>query len=512
MARVPPNAYAWLACCFLVACSAYDAGLTKYKPRSSHEDGGQDDVDAGPTRMPDAAILSSCEGAEDYSICIGPSSQGVCISGECTIIHCEEGHFDCDGDAQSGCEETLTSSSHCRACGASCALKHVKSSVCAPDVGGGPCLIDHGCHDDELGDCRESSAAVGCEDGWGDCDGIDANGCETSLRSPSNCGSCGMTCTLASGEASCESGECKFVACKPTFADCGAGCISLSDNPQHCGACNSPCAAPNKCAGGRCSAAQCAANMADCDGNASNGCEADLTSAGNCGACGVKCGPYAQAQGGCNAGQCAITSCNAAYANCDGQRDNGCETNLGSVEDCGSCGNDCAALPRVTGAQCSAGKCASLVCEAGWGDCDGRSDNGCEQPLNTNDHCGSCSGTCNPAHAAGSCSTGSCKIASCSAGYDDCAGGVADGCEAALNGNANCGSCGNACPSGQTCQGGGCACNSGACADGNECCGGACVDTRSECVPWPCIPGTTKDKNNCGGCGVKCAGWCCTAF
>jgi hypothetical protein len=255
--------------------------------------------------------------------------------------------------------------------------------------------------------------------------------------------------------------------------------------------------------------AQCSPGRADCDEDAANGCETDLATAADCGSCGMRCGPYAHAQAGCNAGQCAIASCDAGFANCDGQVANGCETDLGAAADCGSCGNDCAALPRVTSAQCSAGACAVLACEAGWGDCDGRADNGCEQPLNTNDHCGSCSGVCAPAHGSGDCSTGSCKIAACASGYDDCAGGASDGCEAKLDSSKNCGACGRSCPSGQTCQNGGCACQSGSCANGTECCSGVCIDTNSHCVPWPCIPGTTRDKNNCGGCGVTCAGWCC---
>ena len=494
-----------LACSCLLACSAYDPRRAHIEPRA-REDGGSDELDAA---APDASLRTNCEGADDYTLCAGPNSQGVCLEGQCTIVHCAAGHFDCDGDPQSGCEETLTSSAHCRACGASCALKHVQRSTCSPDPSAGPCLIDHGCAANEAGECRESSAAVGCEDGWADCDGVDANGCETSLRTLGNCGGCGTRCALSESEASCESGDCRSIGCKPNYADCGAGCVSLSDNPQHCGACDKQCAAPNRCAGGRCSAVLCAPGRADCNEDAADGCETDLTNASNCGACGTRCGPYAHAQAGCNANQCAVASCQAGFANCDGQVANGCETDLSAVGECGACGNDCAALPRVSSAQCSAGVCAALVCESGWGDCDGRADNGCEQALNTLDHCGSCSGGCSPAHATGECSTGTCKIAECSSGYDDCAGGAADGCEASLDTTNNCGACGRKCPSGQTCQNGGCACQSGSCPNGTECCNGVCIDTSGNCVPWPCIPGTTRDKNNCGSCGESCFGWCC---
>jgi hypothetical protein len=100
-------------------------------------------------------------------------------------------------------------------------------------------------------------------------------------------------------------------------------------------------------------------------------------------------------------------------------------------------------------------------------------------------------------------------ISACAEGFDDCNHMVDDGCEAALDGDANCGSCGAACKAGTVCKNGGCACGTNAgCDNGTECCNGACVDTHSACFPWPCIPGTKRDSNNCGGCGVQCA-FCC---
>lgn len=60
---------------------------------------------------------------------------------------------------------------------------------------------------------------------------------------------------------------------------------------------------------------------------------------------------------------------------------------------CGACGNVCPSGPRGVAA-CDAGKCV-LTCEAGWGNCNGRSSDGCEVDLtNTVDHCGACDRDC----------------------------------------------------------------------------------------------------------------------
>lgn len=78
----------------------------------------------------------------------------ACVSGACGIA-CEPGYGDCDRVSFTGCEVDLRStSSHCGACGESCAGgQHLRSSRC---VAG---LCD-------------------CADGYSDCDGDRSNGCE----------------------------------------------------------------------------------------------------------------------------------------------------------------------------------------------------------------------------------------------------------------------------------------------------------------------------------------------
>jgi hypothetical protein len=101
---------------------------------------------------------------------------------------------------------------------------------------------------------------------------------------------------------------------------------------------------------------QCRNKKGNCDGNWDNGCETDLeTSPTHCGACRATCdtsGGNASAAT-CNAGVCQLT-CNPDFANCDGNTKNGCEANLQNEGlTCGACGTSCG------GGVCAGGSCAS---------------------------------------------------------------------------------------------------------------------------------------------------------
>lgn len=178
---------------------------------------------------------------------------------------------------------------------------------------------------------------------------------------------------------------------------CDGRCVSLSSDPNHCGACGRACAVANgtaACEAGACRVASCAMGHGDCDAVAANGCETDTASNSlHCGACGRACMvPGASAT--CERGTCRQTVCSAGLGDCDGDMANGCETNLGSsTRHCGACGNACAlahATPR-----CGGGTCGLDACEPGWGNCDVDARNGCETDLATSaTQCGMCGRAC----------------------------------------------------------------------------------------------------------------------
>jgi hypothetical protein len=494
-----PHLAVALAAVLLGGCDAYDASLLP--ARETLRDVGSSDGGAvGP---------NECTGTA--ARCTRPNADTACVDGACALIRCRAPFVDCDGDSANGCEATLDSVEHCGACGASCARTNVAAPRCDLEAEDGPCVIERSCTPGATL-CLPDDPSHGCAPGYADCDGRAANGCETSLRALSDCGGCGVVCSSADSDVSCETGQCVALGCAPGFGDChDDGCASLASNAQHCGECDEACTEGTACHGGRCTALSCAAGTADCDGEAENGCEASLDDLWTCGVCDVQCGPYARARAGCDAGRCTIAACDAGFGDCDRVLGNGCEADLRQPEHCGACGKDCSALPHVVAAECVAGECSRFTCEPGWGDCDGDSENGCEQSLVTAAHCGACGQACALDHATADCSTGSCLVSACHDGFDDCNGLPQDGCEAALDSDAHCGGCGAACGAGNACQGGGCACvTDESCSGGRECCDGACIDTKSKCYPWPCIPGTKRDENNCGGCGVTCA-FCCAA-
>lgn len=272
-----------------------------------------------------------------------------------------------------------------------------------------------------------------------------------------NCGKCGHAC---GAHQVCCNGHCLTV-CPSGTTNCSGSCVNTASTVHNCGACGHVCDLPNAIAGcvqGTCVIASCNQGFADCNNNPVDGCETDLTTIQNCGACGNQC-TVANGTAVCSSGNCAIASCNSGYANCDFNYGTGCEVNTNTdTQNCGACGTVCTVKNGTAG--CTGGRCVIATCNPGYADCNANYSDGCEVNLNTDtQNCGGCGMVCRPGpNVAGyTCSSGSCTITACTAGYSNCDNNFSTGCEVNVQTDPhNCGGCGIVCPSGQTCSAGAC--------------------------------------------------------
>lgn len=387
------------------------------------------------------------------------------------------------------CIDTQSSVDHCGACGTACDAALNGSSL-----------------------CEKGSCTLKCTDGYGDCNLLSIDGCEALVSSdPLNCGGCGKPCVLANAVGGCAMSKCSIAMCKGGFADCNMmamdGCESnLGADPLNCNACGDKCPTPpnssGTCVAGVCGTGGCVDGYGDCDGNPVNGCETKLgDDTLNCGTCGTVCPTLPQAGAGCVAGVCGVGACDPGYADCDLSIWSGCESKLDSdVNNCGACGAPCGAIAHGF-PKCDASMCAIGGCDPGYADCDGALGNGCEVNLASDlQNCGACANTC-PVIANGqpTCSGFACGLGTCNAGFADCFGGAADGCETnLLTDVGHCGTCGTVCPAVAE---GAKACDLGVCGVAS------CVNGWSNCNGQPadgCEVNTQTDANNCGNCGNAC--------
>lgn len=256
-----------------------------------------------------------------------------------------------------------------------------------------------------------------------DCNGIVDDGCEIDIANdPDNCGACGKKCgnNPDGTRQQCQKSRC---GCAPGYTYCNAviGCVDLSKDPENCGKCENVCPdvtttpPPNagySCSSGTCGVLGCETGWADCNKTLTDGCETNIVSNANCGACGKACDP----------GQtCIIATDNSVKCACPPNLTlcgNECVDLLSDPSNCGVCSHSCrgpgGGPVGVNGdpntATCDLGFCG-LGCLAGYADCDG--DGTCETNLMIDGlHCGSCGTRCDT-ESGQPCIGGSCLMVAC---------------------------------------------------------------------------------------------------
>lgn len=278
-------------------------------------------------------------------------------------------------------------------------------------------------------------------------------------------------------------------------ADAGAGSSFITADASDDGEAGLIAYCPaNKCPAGY---TTCPSSRFACDANFN-------TDPNNCGACGVVCpGSALNGTFQCVNGACILKCDPTQFLDCNNSVDDGCETPVGTNDNCSKCGESCLCYKDLlTPPQCG--------CPSGRTQCGTDSVN-CVTLTDDDNNCGACgtkcpnSGTCPtpPPNTETGCANGKCGTAKCTGTFGDCdkdgigpdgkVNCASNGCETDLGADPkNCGACGNVCPAGQECrpdQYGRPFC---ACPAGQSYCDGLCVSFGS-------------DPDNCGGCGISCA-------
>ena len=209
----------------------------------------------------------------------------------------------------------------------------------APRCGDGVCTAASG---EACDSCPADCGSCGCPMGYADCNHNMADGCETPLNTPTNCGGCGHVCQQVGGTNACVLQGMTYI-CQPT----------------------------------------CDATHADCNHNPDDGCEVDLSGPANCGSCGHACmnpngTTTCTTQG---AGWFCNPTCNQPFGACGSDKTAGCTTNLGNdTGNCGACGRGCSTA-NTTSTSCASGVCKP-ACAPPYSDCSDPAapgaDDGCE--------------------------------------------------------------------------------------------------------------------------------------
>jgi len=214
---------------------------------------------------------------------------------------------------------------NCGACGHDCTgLPNVAGAVACV---AGACTFDAGA----------------CLPGFAHCTGSPDVGCETSLATRSNCGSCANACTtgIANAEPICSGGACAYECPLGAPTPCEGSCVDLETDGSNCGSCGKVCTGGMTCQGGGCG---CPGGTHDCNGTCVGNSSTATCGTTSC----VPCPVPANGAATCDGSSCGMT-CDARYSQCgDACVD---ETKDGN---CGGCGITC-------GVSCASSQCIGVT-------------------------------------------------------------------------------------------------------------------------------------------------------
>jgi hypothetical protein len=192
--------------------------------------------------------------------------------------------------------------------------------------------------------------------------------------------------------------------------------------------------APVECHNGTCDLpfGWCDTGFAHCTSRPDDGCETDLSRPEHCGSCTQICSSGTMCVPSGIDFTCA-SGCTPDHPNVCGQA---CVDLKTSVENCGTCFNECRAFLQNVVPTCEQGTCRERQCKVGWGRCMGEP--GCETRLDQPDNCGVCRNhQCVVAHATPTCISTGCGVPICKPGFANCNRTSVD-CETPFGGAGTC--------------------------------------------------------------------------
>lgn len=364
--------------------------------------GAESDVDCGGPSCTPCALQQACVTSSDCSS--GLCAQKVCAPGSCAdgVANGDETDVDCGGSCgdcapgqrcggDSDCDDVRCSDGMCAA--PRCDDAQENGTETDVDCGGSlcpPCPLNGSC-------IRNTDCASGpCLDGtcvMGNVSGCDAPllqcgpSCLDPRNNPQHCGGCNQPCGMNQW---CVNGACA-AACPTGTTACADRCVNTQVDVINCGGCNQPCAPGNRCSGGQCQPI-CAPNQTSCNGE----CVSTASDVLHCGQCNQPCFPGEV----CAAGQCGV-SCEPQLTVCDGGAF--CVDVNNDPENCGACGASCPPAQNAVRV-CEFAMCSHGACFPNFADCNGVRGDGCETNLLTDSlHCGRCDNPC-----IGACMNGFC--------------------------------------------------------------------------------------------------------